>query len=852
MANYQLLKADIDKKVYQNGKQEITGANLNSVLNAMVTTLGAEYQFAGVATTATNPGTPDAKVFYIANGKGTYTNFSGLEVTEDDVVVLTWDSSWHKVATGIASQEKLSELESNVGALNNGVYKKKAETSGHYSNLENGAIAAASNLIDGILFPVIENNSYHLGFTTGYDKVVAYNGNPLDNISQAKGKYIETVDVDSNGNFVAPAGAKYVMVDVLLSTFVPSSAYYVFKEGQDILNGIIEAKQADGLPWFTTNFLDPNDSDVTGGMFNSSGQIDTSQQVSFFVTGFIPLNEKFPVLVLGYDGVITTFGCNNNYYDADKNLIKTEPQKSSGNIVRWFEGAAYVRFSVWRNHNAQIEAGTTPTKYHPFQKDIWYLTNVSGVQDAVDEGSLSIDKVEFAHKNLFNSNDPDIITTGYLKVDGTLLTTPYFGVSGYIPFTKEMRNLICSQNGTPSNSGAALCYYDSNKQFLKGELLSAINGLATWFEGVAYIRWSFVTWDQTFMLNQVEVGTEVTEYVPYEDGFKIAENILELRKNNSILGGDAFSVHSDELASAQLFISDAPKYLTKNDKMSLYAGVSSFDSVYVGIGITDGGTNNRFLEITKSAINLLKGSSGVDGVAHGLTISTFIKVIISQNDQGSCHVVLQTLGGKFEHDFANWGYMSLGTPFVQSRNCTLTDVSLSYTNSDLKKSVWVIGDSYTVFERWPQYLKEWGFWNFALFGLPGGNSDHMYVDLYKALKKYMPKYLVWLVGMNDNNSDKTRDYKHILEALSYLCNSVGSELIVGITPSVPTINHDDKRAFILDKGYRYIDVYKAVGTNSSGQWYAGYLDSDGVHPSPLGSQAIATQILADFPEIMQY
>ena len=114
MANYQLLKADIDAKVYENTHQEITGANLNAVLNAMVTTLGAGYQFAGVATTATNPGTPDAKVFYIANGKGTYTNFGGLEVTEDDVVVLYWDTAWHKVSTGIASNEKLSELEQDI------------------------------------------------------------------------------------------------------------------------------------------------------------------------------------------------------------------------------------------------------------------------------------------------------------------------------------------------------------------------------------------------------------------------------------------------------------------------------------------------------------------------------------------------------------------------------------------------------------------------------------------------------------------------------------------------------------------------------------------------------------------
>lgn len=111
MSNYNSLKATIDANIKQNGRQEITGQILNSVLNQMVTTLGAGYQFAGVATIDTNPGTPDAKVFYIANGKGTYTNFGGINVTEDEVVVLYWDSSWHKVSTGIASQAKLTELD---------------------------------------------------------------------------------------------------------------------------------------------------------------------------------------------------------------------------------------------------------------------------------------------------------------------------------------------------------------------------------------------------------------------------------------------------------------------------------------------------------------------------------------------------------------------------------------------------------------------------------------------------------------------------------------------------------------------------------------------------------------------
>lgn len=109
MSNYTTLKTTINSNIGQNGNQEITGKILNSVLNAMVNTLGEGYQFAGIAITEIDPGTPDAKVFYIANGKGTYTNFGGLEVTEDEVVFLVWDNVWHKVATGIAADAKLKE-----------------------------------------------------------------------------------------------------------------------------------------------------------------------------------------------------------------------------------------------------------------------------------------------------------------------------------------------------------------------------------------------------------------------------------------------------------------------------------------------------------------------------------------------------------------------------------------------------------------------------------------------------------------------------------------------------------------------------------------------------------------------
>ena len=89
----------------------------NEAFDIITSMVNAGYLFAGIATPITDPSEPNAKVFYIANGKGKYEKFGGLEVTEDEVVVLYWDSAWHKVETGIASQEKLSELESQLTDL---------------------------------------------------------------------------------------------------------------------------------------------------------------------------------------------------------------------------------------------------------------------------------------------------------------------------------------------------------------------------------------------------------------------------------------------------------------------------------------------------------------------------------------------------------------------------------------------------------------------------------------------------------------------------------------------------------------------------------------------------------------
>lgn len=119
MANYQSLKAAINSVIKANGKQEITGTALNEILTAMVNSLGADYQFAGVATTSTNPGTPDQNVFYIGGQAGTYTNFNSIELP-NGVSILKWNGSWSSEMV-VVGDDKPTYGSNNL-VLSGGVY----------------------------------------------------------------------------------------------------------------------------------------------------------------------------------------------------------------------------------------------------------------------------------------------------------------------------------------------------------------------------------------------------------------------------------------------------------------------------------------------------------------------------------------------------------------------------------------------------------------------------------------------------------------------------------------------------------------------------------------------------------
>ena len=101
MGNYEQLKQAISDVIKSNGNQEITGAILQNTLLSIISTVGANSTFAGIATPETNPGTPDQNIFYIASQNGIYSNFGGVKIFGEIAILTNKNGNWEKEETVI-------------------------------------------------------------------------------------------------------------------------------------------------------------------------------------------------------------------------------------------------------------------------------------------------------------------------------------------------------------------------------------------------------------------------------------------------------------------------------------------------------------------------------------------------------------------------------------------------------------------------------------------------------------------------------------------------------------------------------------------------------------------------------
>lgn len=141
-------------------------------------------------------------------------------------------------------------------------------------------------------------------------------------------------------------------------------------------------------------------------------------------------------------------------------------------------------------------------------------TSSSNVQQALNELFTS-KATKRVGKNLFTGEN---ITNGYINhAGGVSGTTGAYRITDYI---KADSNLISNYN---QGAGTNNAVYDANKNFLR--VFNTSN--YTYQEGDAYVRYSFNSVWENYM---IEKGDTVTEYEPYTEDAPLLELILQNKK----------------------------------------------------------------------------------------------------------------------------------------------------------------------------------------------------------------------------------------------------------------------------------------------------------------------------------
>lgn len=153
MAFWNTLKNAINSVIKTNNNQAITGQIMQNALNSLISSIGENATFAGVAIPSTNPGAPDGPVFYFAFQPGTYSNFNSAIIKNiDNVKIFKWGGSiWSIIDTGLPNNSKVTGLVQEISDnLLTQVNNKVQELSNKVDNQKNEVNAARDEAIEAI------------------------------------------------------------------------------------------------------------------------------------------------------------------------------------------------------------------------------------------------------------------------------------------------------------------------------------------------------------------------------------------------------------------------------------------------------------------------------------------------------------------------------------------------------------------------------------------------------------------------------------------------------------------------------------------------------------------------------
>ena len=372
MANYATLKSAIQQVVKTNGNEEITGALLQQSLVAMINSLGGYYQFAGIATPSTNPGTPDQNVFYIG-GPGTYTNFNGSVVPDGYIGVFKYNGSWNfeTLQVGKNYDSELSQIEQDVDSMADNfmdvypvnLFNKNAATSNRYVSKDSGLIGTNSSwvateyidvsyLTTGDVLKIKKTTSFSGAIGWAFyneNKVFTHGGNSVSPAWQSGDKYfrcsipaseidVDMITLNTIPSTYVPYVAKHkeLKTGVVTTDKIANEAVTTEKLAPGAIGGAISGESQ---KYISFNVFDINKAQL-GYINKNTGAFVPLSSGEYRATDFIPVAP----VVRSYN--YKTYGSVGGHavYDTNKQYLR-----STGETYTYVEGDGYVRFTITVN-----------------------------------------------------------------------------------------------------------------------------------------------------------------------------------------------------------------------------------------------------------------------------------------------------------------------------------------------------------------------------------------------------------------------------------------------------------------------------------------------------------------------
>lgn len=545
MANYSAIKAAVNAYIKQNGRKEITGMILNAVLNNVIDSLGRYFQFAGEAFPATDPGTPDQNVTYLAGTAGTYTHFGGITLAQQEIALLMWDGVWVKHTMLIGIQEVVASVDNQVGTPSVDV-----------------------NYANGILSLEFHNMKGEQGNAAGFGEVSA----DVDSNIGTPGVSVETSGSDTAKNFAfhftnlkgqkGDPGVTSVIVEVDNNTGLPSAT-------ASLSNGVLTLTfhNLKGQQGNTGSSVDYPFTLVNNVVTDDATQALTAAMGVFLQEEINHLGGMDKITYSIEQGAIASANGNDS---TSTTRLRTAGYVTGG-IMRFIPGSGkvmvfaynddgYIKNTDWLTETTDINM-VGATKYRAvFAKTNDTSINVSdfaslgmGISKyvGVNANHLSLDTdvntiKMFNVRHGANYCNPSEITirsasyikptTGEYKTSGS---TGSAGVTGYIPVSGKA--LYCDQAFGSSAASWAAYRMANNAELTDANVLKFLVGndilvfshgggqttakYYQYVEGDLYVRFTLASTSNVM----VGEGAVSTAYVPY---------VVETKFNGDLIGKD--------------------------------------------------------------------------------------------------------------------------------------------------------------------------------------------------------------------------------------------------------------------------------------------------------------------------